>query len=1211
LTDQGLRRVLVEKTPDRTEHELPVFARSHNALIIAQWISAIDKIARKPTGRKKPTPEQRALRQRLGEACWRGMTEGGHLPGVNGGEREFLENLWWFKIHPYGNGTEEPRSQSGRKPSPPPRTEGRWYGVFAGDCKPDQADGTEIARRIEAHLYEGEYRFRTEQPVKRRGKIEARAQSISSSVLGALKVHEAQPSAWTDDDIARYRKEGDPAQQIFETARTLEADAKNYKRITHADAAETLFQHWPKVFRLPETGAPMNVAEAREAHPGLFALHTELKQSYSRLLKRTRRDTRDHRKKNAGGRKLSALLPRNLEEALQRAKTQNTNADLARLVRLGKVIHYTASEGSADRPAAMRDSWPTDPGGSRFWGSDGQAEIKRAEAFVRVWRHALVQAGMTLKDWVSMREPFGSDILGGANQLAEALRPDRFVQDHFDRKLLLLFGSRAPLFGLATTEARLEMLGGLISGTAQLRNAVFHFKGRGQLLDHLAGLPARFSASVSAMAQRLWHSDKVDRAGRLNAVLRGAHVEQFLTQEQLAQVFAALPQATIAGLPLPRFSRILVRAENAWEKDTAIRLPKPANRRALEAPARLCQYTVLKLLYERVFRSWLAERDATTISDWIDRAVARATEAAKALNAGGDEIGRKVIAARAAELPKPPAGGDIRSFFFDLSAASASEMRVQRGYDSDADNAREQAEYIEHLLCDVVILAFSAFLSEQGFVWILDLPPQQPLPERPSSTLDLLVTAKPDQPAEDWQVSLYLILHLLPVETVGRLLHQLFKWEITAGRDSGLSADDKTHLHQLIAVMTLYLDMHDAKFEGDAALVGCEAFRELFASDRGFERVFPRDWSAEADRRLPRRGLREIMRFGHLPLLRVLSRGRTIDDPIIDRVFALEAAAAGAPSQIAVLQKEREDLHDSWVKAKHLSAADLRKYCETLARVSEHRRESGFVNLVDHVRAHRTVLAALGRLVDYAGLFERDLYFVTLAVMYREGLHPTAVFNGRSLELLLNGQIIFALRELSRGAPQIAAKILPVLAEYFEEVWARNNACTGIRNELAHLNMLQGSDPAPALTHWVNQARRLMAYDRKLKNAVSKSVIELVAREGIDLRWGMQIDGQTHNLTGAQLSSRSATHLGKTSLTLVGRDRPVALTETLHSAAYVAMIAEAFGGRVQRQFSIVENLPNIDWQASTERRPRGHVRQGNQPRPHRGRPNWRQEPRRP
>jgi hypothetical protein len=1215
---KGLRRMLVEKTTERAEHDIPVFARSHDELVIAQWISTIDKIARKPAGRKRPSPTQRNFRHKLGNACWLRLIEGGHLQGANGGSRASLNDLWWFKIHPYEPGTEEPPAD----PDKAPKIKGRWYKVFAGDCDPEKADPhkiAEIVERIEKHLYSREYRVGLKSQPKRRGKIEARAESIGTNVLRTPDASRApnNQAEWTDEDKAAYARPGDPVRAIREAAKALERDGK---RASLDVAGKTLFKHWGQVFCDPTNGKPLDVKRARNVHPGMFALHEQLKQCYRRLLKRTRKDTREHRKQDPKGRRLSVLLPRNLDEALKLSGKQDTNADLGHLVRLGKVIHYTASQGRADRPAAIKDNWPENIEGSRFWNSDGQAEIKRAEAFVRIWRQALVLAGLTLKDWAS----FEGEILGGAKQLKEALDPSRFERGHFDRKLLLLFGNRSDSFTLETDSDCLDLLRGLIKGAAKLRHAVFHFKGRGQLLDELAALPTRFSAPVTGAARRLWKADAADRTARLKTTLRGAHVEHFLTPDQGAQVFGLLTEDAPAELPLPRFSRVLNRAKGAWTEDETIKLPKPANRRALEeAPARLCQYVVLKLIYERPFRSWLKDQGAEVISGWIDGAVARATEAAKAKS---DETGRKVIAARAANLPKPSADSDIIDFFFDLSAATASEMRVQRGYESDREKAQEQAEYIDHLLCDVVILSFSQFLSEQKLNWALELKAEQVPSEPPTCSLDGLQTPEPVLDAEGWQVALYLVLHLLPVESVGRLLHQLFKWDITARRDTKptteeeekpeakLKAEEKARLQRLFATMTLYLDMHDAKFEGGHVRVGCEDFRILFETEQGFDRVFSQTLSQETDRRIPRRGLREIMRFGHLPLLKAVGAGRQIDDATIERVFVMEEPQDGGRSQIAVLQQRREDLHDQWVKTtrgdateeasngaektldtaeNRFGAEELREYCETLAEISKHRRDSTFVNLVDHVRVHRIIMAVLGRLVDYVGLFERDLYFTTLALLHRQGLHPEHLFEEKGLKDLFRGQIISALSQHKNDSPRVA-NLLKELARHFTEIW-EGNPIRDIRNDLAHLNMLQGAAPAPRLTHSVNQTRRLMAYDRKLKNAVSKSVIELMAREGIELcwkimarvRWETKVEGNAHDLADAKLSSLCAKHLGGKELTL-GDNGPkngtVLLEEKLHSDGCVDMIAAAFGGERRPTTLIVENLLAIDWKASTEKK---------------------------
>ena len=473
-------------------------------------------------------------------------------------------------------------------------------------------------------------------------------------------------------------------------------------------------------------------------------------------------------------------------------------------------------------------------------------------------------------------------------------------------------------------------------------------------------------------------------------------------------------------------------------------------------------------------------------------------------------------------------------------------------------------------LCDVVILAFCEYLSEQKLDWILLLKADQPLTAETVFSLDGLQTAMtPVEDADDWQVALYLLLHLLPVDAVAKLLHQLFRWDITAAREGRLPADESQRLHRLFAAMTLYLDMHDAKHEGGSPLAEYAEVQELFETTQGYGRVFPNAVVVEADRKIPKRGLREILRFGHLPLVKAIAGGRRIEDARIDRVFSYEAAPdGGGPPTIVALQQRREELHERWVRRKYLDQSDLREYCEGVSKISEHRQDSNFINLVDHVRAHRTILAALGRLVDYVGLFERDLYFTTLALINLHGGRPEAFFEERGLRLLHNGQIIFALRRLRDGSTKVAA-IKGELARHFTEVWADQNVAKNIRNDLAHLNMLQGAQPDPRLTHWTNQTRQLMGYDRELKNAVSKSVIDLSDREGIELKWVMRIERGAHDLTDATLTARRARHLGGKHLTLIGegsssRSR-LPFEESLHSFAFVAMIATSFDGKARAE----------------------------------------------
>lgn len=112
---------------------------------------------------------------------------------------------------------------------------------------------------------------------------------------------------------------------------------------------------------------------------------------------------------------------------------------------------------------------------------------------------------------------------------------------------------------------------------------------------------------------------------------------------------------------------------------------------------------------------------------------------------------------------------------------------------------------------------------------------------------------------------------------------------------------------------------------------------------------------------------------------------------------------------------------------------------------------------------------------------------------------------------------------------------------------------TDTRNNFAHFTMLrpkkEQSEVELNLTDEVNKARQLMAYDRKLKNAVSKSVIELLHREGLELGWHMK----EHELADCVIRPRTINHLDKKSI-----------TENLHSMKDVKMVADIFGGEAEK-----------------------------------------------
>jgi hypothetical protein len=1087
------------------EADIPEFAGSHDELVIAQWISAIDKIASKPKQGGQATEEQRNLREALGDAAWKILHERDLLQGLKTPEiHAGLRTLWNMKIAPYDNATVYKKVSA----------KGRWYARFVGDCEPSRIDAAGIAAKIYEHLYVAEYRLAADCPNKRQGKIQARAESIAKN---ALSPFEARPG-WTDDDEAAYTQAGDVAAQIHAEAERCRG------AIRPSIAGRVLFTHYARVFRA-ESGAPLSIAVANSAHPGLFALHMAVKDCYARLLK-------DTKKKNEA---ILKVLPPDIGGLFQLIRHMGDNRDVNALIRLGKVIHYH----HADRHSAPLDQ-------SRYWGSDGQAEIKRNEAFVRVWRHVLSLAAATLTDWADPGGAIKKDDILLTNGRNAAM--GQFDAVASGNKLALLFGNRAALFAALPSDRQKDILNFGIGATAQLRHSSFHFVGRGGFIATLEKIGVDTCSDIADATTELWNRDRQERAQRIVQTLRGAHTEYFFDERQNRKLYDHIVQSPVGVLPLPRFRRMLTRAEYAWTRRDALGLPAPANRVALENAARMCQYTALKLLYEHPFRVWL-EAPERTIHAYIDKAVTRTTKAAQTIN-GRDmpEDERSLIAARAASLDKPKPGQGVWDFFFTLSVATATEMRVQRGYESDGEQARKQAEFIEELRCDVVALAFADFLKTHAYSFILALKFDDLLPALPRCDMGRLAALKSTDAPQDWQTALYFLLHLVPVDDVGKLLHQLRKWDVLAKPDR----DGRKDLDRLMSVLSLYLDMHDAKFEGGAALTGTENFRRLFDPQGGFDRMFPSQEADNRDERVPRRGLREIMRFGHLRALwSVLERHRvTAKD--IDAWQEAERPLGSGLSAVATAQQRREELHEAWVRnRRHLSEGEVRDYAQALGQVAAHRRLTAHVTLTDHVRLHRLMMAVLGRLVDFSGLWERDMYFIFRALAHKHGFAVANLLNSKGHDLLQDGRISDALKH---GRRQSDPKFTEFWDE-FERFHGRRH--DKVRNTLAHLDRIR--DDGLILTGLVNDTRRLMSYERKLKNAVAQSVIELLEREGLELSWTMT---QAHTLNCAKLASRDAKHLGGVLVQTDDRGKARYITEALHGDAYVRMAAALFDGTV-------------------------------------------------
>lgn len=1198
-------------------------------ILIAQWISLIDKIIRKPnqkdedhirrnverrlsnpTQNDKLRKSQLQLRTQLGAHCWNVIKT--EIPIER---RDEFQKIWRWKLHPSGNDYskfQNEREYYDRRERRKKTDQnfildfrGRWFAALSGVQKPSQIKFDTLVDAMWLHLNKAELRIDgkersriTNQPDGTykndpKGFIASRAISIASNSLSrrmqkiltdgslARLSDTASNPIWMLEDETQLSVVGDLAEAIFTRNSELE---RKFKRINQVEAAQIIFDHYGQQF-----GRDVQRQEIQKNQPGLLALYDAIRSHYKRFLKNSGKGRMGGaQQKNSA---LSTVLPRNDEALCALLAKRHTNSVVNDLIRLGRVLHYESSEGENDGFGLRKgdDIWQKpmeEIANSRYWTSQGQAEIKRAEAFVRIWRNTISHASRAAKAMVDPNSELPNhqgrpaDILdknvslkivgNAANTLRAAERAP------------LLFGTQAKLFtqGAVTPESFVYSTLRLL---ANIRNKGFHFKGRKTFVAALKnGLSnpgnimkleegdASWQPTRDAISQLL-SEDITHQRERLKADLEGAQIHTFANTGDLAKFVELLTSAKQADFVLPKMNRLLLRLANKNRANkngvnipgTAGVFPEPASQVELKDPARLAKYVGIKKLYEGPFREWVNDLPSAKLASYVEKAISTGTEEAKHINSR-DEF-RDLIKAKPDALPRPLEGQSISSYMDVLQAEQASEMRIQKGYESNPEAAREQAAWLENFRCDIIGQALADYLKENKTVleWLIGIRPGASCLH--SGQFPETIHGE-QEPPQIWLACLYYVLHLVPVDDVSQLLHQFRKWGVLE-QQAGHTEPD-ANVEALKSVMALYLDMHDGKHDGSGVqMAGLATFEELFEKPADFETTFVTEGSTDDRLTATRRGLREIMRFGHLGVLNGAIRMNRISSADISDLAKLERIPAGGKqqdSEIARAQLKRKSLHSGitttrWKRGTDRQAFDAKmkawidEYPKHLDLIRRHRSLANKVRLNNHIRLHRLMMRVVSRLIDYAGTWERDGYFISLALMRLHGLKPEDV-------ILPDPRTGRNAAEAFRNSGQLPPTE-DMLAVHFRELLTRfhTQKHRKIRNDLHHFNILAGDDVD--LTEAINQVRQLMAYDRKQKNAISSSIIDLLFEEGLVLKWEMD---ESHQLINVNIRSRDIKHLADNLPRSKNRDDKETretqqrFTEPFHENAFVGMICHLF-----------------------------------------------------
>ena len=275
------------------------------------------------------------------------------------------------------------------------------------------------------------------------------------------------------------------------------------------------------------------------------------------------------------------------------------------------------------------------------------------------------------------------------------------------------------------------------------------------------------------------------------------------------------------------------------------------------------------------------------------------------------------------------------------------------------------------------------------------------------------------------------------------------------------------------------------------------------------------------------------------------------------------------------IKRTKEKLHKELERFKKYNKEkhnDYISYKEAVENIQEHNFLQKQAYLINHKNLHRLMIGVLGRLIGYSHHYERDWYFITLAKIYEMGKKPETVLEKR-IDKLKNGQINAVFKEDDIKNNDLEPKnteYKKLKSDVDDIISFPKNA--GIRNDLAHFNMLNNNKlnnnklnnnklnnnkkNVFPLTHWINQVRTLVCYDRKLKNAVIDSIITIFEKENMEISFTMD---NSHTLSLDKIETKYAKHLGNIPIPQEkDSNKKEAITEPLQSETYLNMVRAMF-----------------------------------------------------
>lgn len=409
-------------------------------------------------------------------------------------------------------------------------------------------------------------------------------------------------------------------------------------------------------------------------------------------------------------------------------------------------------------------------------------------------------------------------------------------------------------------------------------------------------------------------------------------------------------------------------------------------------------------------------------------------------------------------------GEDIASYMSYLHSFSVQEQERKGDGNENGETVRRNTE---KFLKQVFVKGFDTYLSRLP-LHFLYTPNIEKVQEDKDHYVDLDIKVKHQiDCTKGAHISFFAFCKLLDGNHLSDLRNELLKYSATS-KAMGSSVEynfafDVIELCLLDNDKRMEFDKEGQVVNSDTKSKLCKGtYKKLLAPFVKGDEKTNRIWMAfyfQSDKETP-------VDYGSLALIRKFSTQKLLEALITDEYKVTEQDYdewVALKRDIDKKVQEREQLHAEWVEAggKFVSESNTDVYFKLCKDIERYNWLDNKLHLVHLKQLHNFIIQILSRMARFVAMRDRDLAFV---------------------------------KELRFPA-------------YHKSFFMQDDTLKECRNYIAHFNYVT-TTASSSLIDILNSLRELMAYDRKLRNAVTKSIIHVFKQNGMNLQLGWVDNGR-------------------------------------------------------------------------------------------------------